>query len=368
MGSIRTKKLKNGTPRYYAEIRINRQGFPAYRESASFSNKKIAQAWIAKREEELKNDPKQLLGNKNIDKNFTVSEAITRYINEQGDNFGRSKKHALQLLQKFPIANIPLTALSPTDITEHAMLRKNGVPSLALDPISPVTIGIELSYLYNVLEHADIMWEAEINISALMRAKKQLKKTRNIARSNTRDRLVRDQELIELTRYFYQKHLKGSPPLHLILWFAIYSGRRQGEIFQLQLNDDLGDCYIVRDVKNPNGSKGNHKKFTVTEQCRKIINLLKPYAQDGLLIPLNQKSIAARFNEAFKYLDIQDLHFHDFRHEACTRLAEAGMTIPQIQSISLHDSWSSLQRYVSIHKRIKTLDFDEVMQIITQNP
>lgn len=49
MGSIRTKKLKDGTARYYAEIRINKQGFPPYRESANFSNKKTAQAWIAKR-------------------------------------------------------------------------------------------------------------------------------------------------------------------------------------------------------------------------------------------------------------------------------------------------------------------------------
>lgn len=40
MGSIRTKKSKDGTPRYYAEIRINKQGFPPYRESANFGTKK----------------------------------------------------------------------------------------------------------------------------------------------------------------------------------------------------------------------------------------------------------------------------------------------------------------------------------------
>ena len=46
-------------------------------------------------------------------------------------------------------------------------------------------------------------------------------------------------------------------------------------------------------------------------------------------------------------LDIHDLHFHDLRHEGCSRLAESGLSIPEIQQVSLHDSWSSLQIYVN---------------------
>lgn len=47
-----------------------------------------------------------------------------------------------------------------------------------------------------------------------------------------------------------------------------------------------------------------------------------------------------------KLLGIDDLHIHDLRHEACSRLAEDGWTIPQLQSVSLHDSWASMQIYV----------------------
>jgi hypothetical protein len=32
-------------------------------------------------------------------------------------------------------------------------------------------------------------------------------------------------------------------------------------------------------------------------------------------------------------------------------LAEDGKTIPEIQQVSLHDSWSSLQRYVQVTRQ-----------------
>lgn len=363
MGSIRTKKSKDGTHRYYAEIRINKQGFPPYRESANFGTKKLAQAWIAKREQELKDNPKLLFGAKGISDDLTVGDAIDRYIDELGIGFGRSKMHALRLLQKFPIAKLPLTVISPLDITDHANLRKTGVPELALDSISPSTLGSEFTYLFGVLDHAEIMWGVEIDMNALRRALKQLKKTRNVAPSKKRDRLPTADELIKLTAHFYHKWTDGGMAMHLIMWFALLSGRRQAEITRLELADDLGEVFVVRDVKNPKGSSGNHQKFTVLPETRQIIDLLKQYtADETYLVAESHKMISKLFTESCHLLDIHDLHFHDLRHEACTRLAEQGMTIPQIQSVSLHRSWGSLQRYVSVHKRAITLSFDEVMR------
>lgn len=47
-------------------------------------------------------------------------------------------------------------------------------------------------------------------------------------------------------------------------------------------------------------------------------------------------------------LGIKDLHWHDLRHEACSRLAEADWTIQQIQVVSGHKTLQSLQRYMHI--------------------
>lgn len=203
-------------------------------------------------------------------------------------------------------------------------------------------------------------------MNALKRALKQLKKTRNITRSTTRDRLPSDDELIKLTAYFYRKWQNGAKiPMHLVMWFAIYSARRQGEITHLKLSDDLGEYFVVRDVKNPKGSLGNHKKFTVSSHAYTLIELLKTHSSDGnYLVPASPKMLSKSFSKACLLLGIDDLHFHDLRHESCTRLAELGLSIPQTQGYSLHDSWSSFARYVSVHRRGTTLHFDNVMNAI----
>ena len=38
----------------------------------------------------------------------------------------------------------------------------------------------------------------------------------------------------------------------------------------------------------------------------------------------------------------EGLRFHDLRHEAATRYAEDGFSIPKLQTITLHESWNTL--------------------------
>jgi len=44
-------------------------------------------------------------------------------------------------------------------------------------------------------------------------------------------------------------------------------------------------------------------------------------------------------------LEIEDLRFHDLRHEGISRLFEMGWTIPQVATVSGHRSWKILKRY-----------------------
>lgn len=132
----------------------------------------------------------------------------------------------------------------------------------------------------------------------------------------------------------------------------------------------------MHDLKNPNGSKGNHKSFDVLDPCKEMIKRLKQSEvrermlklghDENLLLPLNPKSLGKEFREACKMLGIDDLRFHDLRHEGCTRLAEQSFTIPEIQKVSLHDSWSSLQRYVSVKARRNVIQLDDVLSLIDE--
>ena len=67
-----------------------------------------------------------------------------------------------------------------------------------------------------------------------------------------------------------------------------------------------------------------------------------------LVLPYDSRSISAAFTRACKVLGIEDLRFHDLRHEGVTRLFEIGETSPQVAAVSGHRSWSSLQRYTHI--------------------
>jgi integrase len=48
-------------------------------------------------------------------------------------------------------------------------------------------------------------------------------------------------------------------------------------------------------------------------------------------------------------LAIKDLHFHDLRHEATSRLFERKFSIVEVQQVTLHESWKTLQRYVNLN-------------------
>ncbi|ENX32445.1 hypothetical protein F889_03427 [Acinetobacter colistiniresistens] len=379
MGTISQRKLADGTIRFRAEIRISRKGFANFKESKTFSSMRLAQKWLAMREEEIEENPDILLGRSDVT-NITLANAIDKYLDEVGNEYGRTKTYCLRLIQKFPIAQYIITKIKPADISEHVALRKAGYAKLDLKPIATSTLQHELLHIRGVLSQAQAhaMWDVNVDLAGFDKATAQLRKTRQISSSAKRDRLPTTAELKKLTEYFYRKWQKPvySYPMHLIMWFAIFSCRRESEITEMLLADydEDNEVWKVRDLKNPNGSKGNHKEFNVLEPCRKMIELLqvkstrkrmlnRGYDKD-LLIPLSPKTIGGEFRNACKILGIEDLRFHDLRHEGCTRLAEQGFTIPQIQQVSLHDSWGSLERYVSVKKRKKAIELDEVLPLI----
>lgn len=64
MGTLAQRSLSDGTLRYRAEIRVNRKDFPVYKESKTFSTKRMAEKWLKKREVEIEANPNMLYGNK----------------------------------------------------------------------------------------------------------------------------------------------------------------------------------------------------------------------------------------------------------------------------------------------------------------
>lgn len=366
MGYITELKSKTKGTRYKAVINIRKpsEGIE-YFDTETFSTRALAKAWLKREEDRLEKNPHLLSTDKDAVASAAMSlaSAITRYKAEISD-YGRTKAFTLEMLKKFDISQKSLSDLKRTDYAQHALSRRDGYKNenYDLDPVEPSTILFEFQCIKSVLDHAELLWGVEIDFNEYEKAVKGLRKSRVISESEERDRLPTSKELQDLTTLGYiDFHLRNhsSVPIHLIMWLDIYTGRRLGELSRLKIDnfDREHKKWYLEAVKHPN-KKNNDKWFVVSDQALEIIDLLlqpkirqrmlKRGGDESMLIPCHENNIAKQWQKIKKQAGIDDLRFHDLRHEAATRLAEQGLTIPQIQQYTLHDDWNSLKRYVNL--------------------
>ncbi|MYL22507.1 tyrosine-type recombinase/integrase [Halomonas alkaliantarctica] len=348
MATIRKRRKKDGSFSYTVQIRISRRGQPDYSETKTFPRKAMADEWAKRRELELAS-PGGILTAKW--RGVTLSDAIERYLHEFADGAGRSKRATIQQLQRFPIARVKITELSSEQIIDHAQMRRQS-------GIKVSTIGQDITWLGIILKTAVAAWRMPADLNEFEAAKLLLRSKGLIGRPTSRDRRPAAEE-IEQIRAYFRRSQKIRPsaiiPMEDIMDFAVASSRRQEEITRLRwadLDKDAMTCW-VRDAKHPRQKWGNHKRFKLTHAAMDIIER-QPRAQgEECIFPYNSKSIGTRWRAATAATGIEDLRFHDLRHEATSRLFEAGYEIVEVQQFTLHESWDVLKRYT--HLRPETL-------------
>ncbi|SDC09045.1 tyrosine-type recombinase/integrase [Acinetobacter boissieri] len=198
-----------------------------------------------------------------------------------------------------------------------------------IDGVAPSTVLKDLSHISSVLNHAELVWGDDIahTKNELSHSLIGLKKARIVTKSKERDRLIAHEELQILTNHFYKgwKRVRNAIPMHLVMWLAIYTGRREGELCEMRLEDfdKENNQWKIRDIKNPDGSKGNHKNAHLEPNAFLIIEeLLKPsirnrmlelgYSND-LLLPVNVQTVSDYFRRACQLNGIEDLRVYDTR-------------------------------------------------------
>ena len=133
-----------------------------------------------------------------------------------------------------------------------------------------------------------------------------------------------------------------------IVAFALFSTRRQEEITLLRWDDLQDDRILVRNMKHPGDKQGNNVWCELPPQALAIIQSMPRAGPE--IFPYSTDAIGAAYTRGCRILGIDDLRFHDLRHEGISRLFELGKTIPQVAAISGHRSWSSLKRYTHIRQ------------------
>jgi integrase len=262
----------------------------------------------------------------------------------------RTKQSQLEFLEKHSIGKANAVKLTVTALVDHIRARR-------VAGAAPSTAGNDLTWIGVVLRAAKSVKNVPVRPEVVDEARSACSALRLIGKSRQRNRTPTYEELEKLDAYFRRTDRSAKIPLRHIMWFAIYSTRREDEITRIQRSDNDADrkLGVVRDAKHPREKEGNHRQFRYTPEAWAIMEMQPAIENDDRIFPYNPKTIGSRFTRACRVLGILDLHFHDLRHEGTTRLFELGLQIPEVACHTLHESWAVLKRYTHLIKRSKLL-------------
>jgi len=281
---------------YRAQVYVRRK-----RRSRVFRTMREAQAWAAAEETTLASAPAS---------RHTLRELVERYVEEVmvakkgGDHEARQ---ARALLRDFPaLAGKRLADLDTPDMAAWRDAR--------LKVVSDATILRQINWLRHAFRIAREEWKwMEAN---------PLKGLRLPKSPAARTRRVSPQEVRQLCRGL--DYRPGQAPqtkqqeVALAFMVGLRSGMRAGEILSLgKSNLDLTRRVASVSHKTQHLT-GKPRDVPLTRQA---IRLLRPVAQSKRCFTLSSAVLDVLFRKARDRLMIEDLHFHDSRAEALTRLS-----------------------------------------------
>jgi integrase len=326
MGTITERKRQDGTSAYTAQIRIKRGGRVLHTEAQTFEKRKAAELWLLKREAELAN------GLPHAPR--TIRSLIESFITDQPKN--SAVRSLLNLLgtnedgqARYVLPELNVLELTTPQVLDFVKVRKLEV--------KPATLQFDLAQLRAVLNAAITESGIPLPIESFDAAVTYAKQKGWVRPSTRRERRLSLEEETRLMEHFSVTH----PSLHMttILQFALHSARRLEEITRLRWEDLDREkkTILVRDLKHPRIKQGHDRRARLTIEALNIIDS-QSHTHDTIF-PYQPKSLGKAFYQATRLLGIENLHFHDLRHEAISRLFERGYAIHEVALFSLHQDW-----------------------------
>lgn len=276
---------------------------------------------------------------------LTLGDLIDRYTREiyALKPWGRTKTADLARMKK-DLGHLRADALASQHFTDHFTKR-------FADGAGAVVISSQIGYLIGVLRVARTLWHLDVALQGAIEAREALSKLRLVGKSKRRERRVSEAEVKKLVAHF-RKDTDTSVPMADIVLICLASAMRISEVCRITWADldEAARTVMIRDRKHPQDRIGN-------DQC---VPLLDATGHDAFKIaqrqprtaarifPYNSKTVGTYFTEAVAELKIEDLHLHDLRHEAISRLFDAGYQIQQVALVSGHRDWAMLKRYTHV--------------------
>jgi integrase len=316
--------------------------------SQTFRRKEDARAWAIEAERDI--DKGKAPTPARVRRLQTFEDLITLHVadmKEVGKAPGRSKAATLEMLKR------ELGALKMADLDREQLVRFGR--KRAGQGAGPVTLSMDMGVARLVVSHAAAVHGFPLSIEPIELARIALKRLGLIGKSNERDRRPTEEELEKLFKH-WDANERLTMPMSRIVRFAIATALRQEEICRVTWCDlnVRTKMLVIRDRKDPRAKKGNDQRIpllavsgydalALIEEQRAIRG-----NEGDRIFPYNHKSVGTSFTRAIGDLKIEDLHFHDLRHEGTSRLFEAGYRIEQVALVTGHKDWKMLRRYTHL--------------------
>lgn len=334
-------KLKSGSWR----VQVRRKGRYV---SETFLRREDARRWATDAERQV--DRGETPNQSKISRLSTFGALVDLHITdmkEVGRAPGRSKDATLKMLKR-ELGKVSLAELDRERIVRFGRKR-------AAQGAGPTTLGIDIGTIKLVVQHAAAVHGLPARVEPIDLGRIALKRLGLVGHSRERDRRPTDEEIERLIAHF-----DGNPrqiiPMGRIIKFAIATAMRQEEICRVTWADlnARTKMLVIRDRKDPRAKRGNDQRIPLLAvsgyDAAALIEEQRALRanDDDRIFPVNHKSVSTVFTRACASLGIEDLHFHDLRHEGTSRLFEAGFAIEQVSLVTGHKDWKMLRRYTHL--------------------
>ena len=326
MATIRKRKGKY-------EVQVRRIGQP--RVSRSFIERKDALQWA--RQMELAADRHDLPAT--VDRksmSITLGALVGRYrdtvtIHKRGAD---NERIALNAFALHPICRKSLAELRTADFAEYRDER--------LKTVKPISLKRELAPLHNLFEIARNEWGLPIKENPVSRLRFKAKDQR-------RERRLREGELDRLLNAAAKRQ---QAPMIAAIKLAIETGMRRGELLRVTLGDI---DWAEPSLRIPLTKNGEARTIPLTQTAISVLrSMVNAKMKDtDRLFPKTGNALRLAWNRLRHKAGLDDVRWHDLRHEATSRLFELGLTAPEVALITGHKSLTMLFRYA--HAERKTI-------------
>jgi integrase len=336
MASIRKRRDK-------WQVQIRQLGHQSL--TRSFLNRKDAETWA--RQTEVSLDRGALISRDDKLKRLTVGDLLTRYGNEISP---KKRGVAVELVRLTAmltgkLADISLHELTPAILALHRDER--------LKAVAASTVRREFSILRHLFQVARRDWGVGLQGNPV-----ELVRLPPSPRS--RERRLSDSDFESLKAALVKTRNRLIEPA---LLFAIETGLRRGELLAIRWQHlDLDKRLLLV----PLTKTGEPRTIPLTVAAMDVMKTLsKPEGEDRVF-PLSPNALRIAWKRLTRRAKIENLHFHDLRHEAISRFFELGLTVPEVALISGHRDPRMLFRYTHIRPAHVGKRLDDLITIQQQ--